>query len=498
MPRVVIRADASAQLGGGHVMRGLALAQALKADGATAEFAMRALPGDLRDTVAGAGFKVHVVSPSADALAGVSESADFTSAATAAGTPPDWWVVDHYSLGARWERAARSAGSQVLAVDDRADRAHDCELLLDQNQVAGLETRYDALLPATCARLLGPRYALLRPEFAAARAARPAHGGQIRRVLVSFGAADATGATLKALEALALLEDPALEVTAVAGRRTPQYDRLQTLCAAHPGWQLLDHSDRMAELMAGADLALGTTGVTTWERCCLGLPAVTLTSADNQEPIADAMADARLIVHLGAVPAVSAPQIADAVRGLRAAPALVRAMAEAGRALVDGRGAQRVARRLLGGEIRLRRAQADDCLPVFEWRNDERTRRYALDPAPLAWDTHRAWFDRMLANAAHVLLIGEDDTGPLGVLRYDLAGGEARVSVYLVPGRQGEGRGSSLIAAGSRWLAAHYAAVQRVAAEILPDNQASVLAFSEAGFQLRHAVYISTLTPDAS
>ena len=288
----------------------------------------------------------------------------------------------------------------------------------------------------------------------------------------------------------------ALAVTVVVGRDTPQYDRLAALCAAHPGWQLLDRTDGMAGLMAAADLALGTTGVTTWERCCLGLPAVTVTSADNQEPIAAAMADARLLVHLGAVEAVSAAQIADAVRGLRAAPALTRAMADAGRALVDGRGAQRVARRLLGGAIHLRRAQPDDCLPVFEWRNDERTRRYALDPAPLAWEAHRTWFDRMLANAAHVLLIGEDDSGPLGVLRYDLAGGEARVSVYLVPGRQGEGRGSSLIAAGSRWLAAHYAAVQRVTAEILPENRASVLAFSEAGFQLRHTVYVTTLTPD--
>jgi len=498
MPRVVIRADASTQLGGGHVMRGLALAQALAADGATAEFAMRALPGDLRDTVAAAGFKVHVVNPTADALAGVSESADFTSAAAAAGTPPDWWVVDHYSLGARWERAARSAGSQVLAIDDCANRAHDCDLLLDQNQVADLETRYDALLPATCARLLGPRYALLRPAFAAARATRARHDGAIRRVLVSFGAADTAGGTLKALEALALLDDPALAVTAIAARTTPQHDRLKALCAARAGWQLLEPTDRMAELMATADLAIGTTGVTTWERCCIGLPAITLTSAENQEPIAAAMADARLLVHLGPVPAVSVAQIADAVRGLRAMPALTRAMADAGRALVDGRGAQRVARRLLGGVIRLRRAQADDCLPVFEWRNDERTRRYSLDPAPLAWNSHRAWFDRMLANAAHVLLIGEDDDGPLGVLRYDLAGGDARVSVYLVPGRQGEGRGSSLIAAGSRWLAAHYASVQRVTAEILPENQASVLAFSEAGFKLRHAVYISTLTPDAS
>jgi len=341
---VYIRADASAHIGTGHIFRCLALAGELRRRGAAVTFLCRELAGGLIGWLRGGGWPVGALAPG-----GWRTDAEGTLRRIAAdGRTADWLVVDHYGLDERYEQAVRAGVRRVLAIDDLADRPHRCDLLLDQNLHREAPARYEGLVRAGTRLLLGPRYALLRPEFAAARD-RVRRGGTVRRALVSFGGADPCGATRLALEALAPLVREGLALDVVAGRLNPDADALEARCRELPGVRFRRHADRMAELMLAADVAVGAGGITTWERCCLGLPSLVLPIAGNQRALTAEAARAGAVLDLGPAEEAAAGRLREAVRRWMADPEAVRAMSERAMALTDGRGAEIVAKEMESG-----------------------------------------------------------------------------------------------------------------------------------------------------
>tara|TARA_R110002072_G_scaffold79391_2_gene183199 strand:- start:622 stop:1719 length:1098 start_codon:yes stop_codon:yes gene_type:complete len=302
--RVLFRADASVTIGTGHVMRCLTLADALRARGAECCFVTRDLPGHLGAVIAERGFAVSLLPvpfgpapegpPVHAAWAGVSWERDLTD--TLAVIPPaDWLVVDHYAFDARWQQGLGDRVGRVMVIDDLADRPHAAALLLDQN--LGREAAdYDGLLPESCQRLTGPRFALLRPEFAAQRerSLTRRQTPQLAHLMVTMGGTDAIDATSQVLRALKDADLPeALRISVVMGSRAPALERVRALAADMP-WPtevLVDVRD-MTALMTDADLAIGAGGSTNWERCCLGLPGIVVETAKNQARSVAAMVDA--------------------------------------------------------------------------------------------------------------------------------------------------------------------------------------------------------------
>ncbi|WP_308916537.1 UDP-2,4-diacetamido-2,4,6-trideoxy-beta-L-altropyranose hydrolase [Jannaschia sp. LMIT008] len=329
MTRVLIRADAAIDIGAGHVARCLALAGALRDRGARVSFACADRPGHMMDAVRAGGFACN-------ALPVMPEDADAAATARLA-RDADRVIVDHYDLGAAWE-AAMSV--PVMTIDD-VGRDHRCDILLDQN-LGAAAADYADRVPADALLLIGPDHALLRPDFERARdAALTARRDRAaRRLLVTMGGTDPGDTTGWALDALAGHPPAAaLDLTVVLGPAAPHLDAVRIRVEAWPGpARLLVGTDRMAALMAEADLAVGAAGSTSWERCCLGLPAATLAWADNQRGIA------RALDRAGAARAVA--QDDAALRG--AVDTLLdddarAAMTAAAAALCDGQGAGRVA-----------------------------------------------------------------------------------------------------------------------------------------------------------
>ena len=487
---MALRVDASDAIGTGHLMRCLTLAEALAGEGHSCRFILRDLPGALPGLVEARGHAVSLLpaptpgEPTDADLAhgawlGVTRARDAAETAAVLGEPVDWLVVDHYALAADWHRGLRPHARRLLAIDDLADRALDCDLLLDQNLQAAPD-RYAGLLPAACEALIGPKYALLRPEFAALRAAPPPRDPG--RVLVSFGGIDAPGATLMALEALALAGMDARPVDVVAGPRNPHLPAIRAWCAARAQATWHESAD-MAALMVRAGLAIGAAGATAWERCCLGLPTLLVTIAANQRPGAQALAEAGAALWAGDVDR-TAHDLAAMLLTLERAPGLRDSLGTKAAALVDGLGVARVVRAMTTPAIALRPARAEDCDTVWQWRNDERTRRFIPDPAPILLESHRVWFAGVLSGERAVdLLIGEAAGQPVGVLRFDHAGPLATISIYLVPGRENRGEGRALLRAGHDWLAAHRPATEVIEALVLEGNAASHRAFQAAGYR---------------
>lgn len=438
-----IRVDSGTRLGSGHLMRCLTLAAEVVRTGARAVFLCADHPGHLSDLVERDG---HPLVRLPGAALPWREDAERTRAVLD-GLGARWLIVDHYELGAAWERAARAPDCKLLAIDDLADRAHDCDVLLDQNYF-GAETgaRYAGLVPERCRTMLGPRYALLQRSYANVRSAVVSRPAQVRRVLVFFGGTDATNETCKALEALARPGLEHLAVDVVAGANHPASANIAALASKRPATLIYRNLPTLAGLMLRADLAVGAGGITTWERLCLGLPSVVVTVAPNQESPAAALAATGAIVHAGRAESLSAEDLAAiilrAIEEPRTLPALV-----------DGWGAARVCAALLPPKapaLRLRRATAGDAGVLFEWRNEDCARAMSFDAGPVPWESHVRWLEEKLADTRAKLFIGEIDGLPIGQVRLDSQGEERVLSYGVDADFRGAGLGKALVEAAVR------------------------------------------------
>ncbi|MDO9227506.1 MAG: UDP-2,4-diacetamido-2,4,6-trideoxy-beta-L-altropyranose hydrolase [Pseudomonadota bacterium] len=334
--KIAFRADASVQIGAGHVMRCLALAGELRRQGAEVCFLCRDLPGYLHESIVAQGCGLRPLAESGE----WSSRTDATASLTVLSEKIDWLVVDHYGLDTDWETALRARASRLMVIDDLG-RAHDSDLLLDQNILGG-EMTYQYRVPPACRCLFGPRYALLRPEFAQQRARLRRRDGHIREVLISFGGSDPSGETTTAMEVLEAMPDADIAAVVVLGPANPRRQELLARFGQQPRLRLIEQTTAMAALMAAADVAIGAGGSTTWERCCLGLPAIVVPVAANQLATTAALARRR-VIEMVAGPAARRMDIIAVLTRLLAEPGRCRDLSAAGMKLVDGLGIRRVA-----------------------------------------------------------------------------------------------------------------------------------------------------------
>ncbi len=470
--RVLLRADASAAIGTGHVVRCLALAAGLREllPDATVILASAGLPASLARRAREAGVAL-------EALERPDDAAEVSAIAERAGA--DWLVVDGYAFDASYLDGVR-AGRRLLVIDDAAALPrYAADLVLNQNAYA---ERAAYAGRATGARLLlGPRYALLGPAFAAYRDWRRRVPPVGSRVLVTLGGADPDNVTSRVMDALRHLGDDGLRVDVAIGGANPHAAAVERRAGADKRMTVHRDTADMPRLMAGVDLAIASAGTTAWELCFMALPALYAVLAENQVPVAAALRERGVGESLDAGMLADPAAAADRIGALLHDPERRGAMAAAGRTLVDGRGAERVARAMLAADLRLRSATAADAAFLFDLANELSVRAASFNPASIAWEEHVAWLKARLADPDSLLLIVEDRDRPVGQVRFDLRGDAAVASVALAPAARGKGYASAAIeAAGNR--AFDRWPVTWLEAEVKAGNEASLAAFREAGY----------------
>lgn len=337
-------------------MRCLTLAEELRARGADCHFICRLHPGHLVMLIRSSGFTVNELpmgtvdfQPALDDGKALTAHAQWLGCdwwtdarqtqEVLAAMKPDWLVVDHYALDARWETSIDSCVKHLMVIDDLADRSHACNFLLDQNFYVDMTTRYLGRVPPACEMLLGPNHVLLRPEFTQIRQNIRKRSGQIRRILVFFGGSDPTNQTRNVLTALLILDLPDVDVDVVIGSSNPNRLELEKICGSMPKVELHCQVANMAELIERADLGIGAGGVAMWERCYLGLPTITVVFADNQLRTTEDVAKIGVIKYLGRSTAFTANDYAKAIKEMIDSPDEMRLMSEVSLGLVhDGTG----------------------------------------------------------------------------------------------------------------------------------------------------------------
>ncbi len=303
---IAIRADGSQDIGIGHIMRCLTLADGLTVDGAVCHFVVRHIPQTLRQLIVQKGHLLHEL-PAGEIFC---PRDDDTAHAAWLGTSwetdashtrelldqikPSWLILDHYALDARWETQVLPSSCRLMVIDDLVDRSHIAHLLLDQN-VGRTESSYKQLVPEDCEILLGPQYVLLRPEFARLRAQSLSRrqSPHLEHILITMGGADKdniTGWLLDCIEDLDFKQR--LTVTVVLGASASHAETIHKQAAkANYRIKVAQNVTNMAELMVEADLCLGAAGSTAWERACLGLPSIIFSLADNQRGAAETLSN---------------------------------------------------------------------------------------------------------------------------------------------------------------------------------------------------------------
>jgi len=434
---VAIRADASFKIGSGHVMRCLTLADALSELGSKVVFICKDHDSSLINKITNFGYEVKVLAVSsskevnsqlvhAEWLGGTQEDDAEKTIAAIKSIDVDWMIVDHYAIDESWHKKIRSYANRIFVIDDLGDRNHDCDILMDQNLGATLE-KYKGKVPKDCELLLGPRYALLRPEFAQWRdksLKRRRNTVEPKNILVSLGGVDQQNITTDVINELSKLPDYAdAEVNVVLGSQSPHINAVESAAKKNPlNINLHVDSTRIAELMNQADLAVGASGSSSWERCALGLPTIGYVISDNQKPIAEELAKNGALIMVK-----SAKDLPDAIDEIKKS---LNSFSLAAAGLVDAMGASRVIDCLLFKRFSilingfnltandLTTLPRDKIIEVLEARNHPDVRSKMLNKNIISLEEHLAFVENLLADSTSRQYMIRQDEDFVGVVNF--------------------------------------------------------------------------------
>jgi UDP-2,4-diacetamido-2,4,6-trideoxy-beta-L-altropyranose hydrolase len=471
-PVLMVRADMSAGIGSGHMMRCMALAQAWQSDGGRAVFLSHDTPKPMVEELREQKFPVqsqpHTPGSHDDAL---------TTADQAAAHGACWTVVDSYACDVDYLQRVEESGTRLLIFDDEG-RVNHAPASLVLRPWLMTSTPEDNCLD-------GPRYALLREEFGACAQAVREIPAQVRKFLLTLGGGDPDNWTGKLLEVLAAPNSPLRadgELVVVIGACNPHAESLAAQLTRLPCPARIERATReMARLLAWADIGVSASGSVCWEMCAVGLPALVLPLNDNQLPIARGLAAAGAAMNLGLAGDFDAGSLIEPLRSLAGNQKARQSMSAAGRRLVDGRGAMRVVTELKSKLFHLRSARSGDEKLIWEWANDPAVRQASFRSEPIPWADHRRWFAAKIASPTTRMFLAELENEPVAQVRFELADDEAIISVSVSAKLRGRRYASAILRRASREIF-RSAPVERVVAFIKSSNTASQRAFERAGF----------------
>jgi len=520
----LIRADASREIGFGHIMRCLALARALQKMDIQCVFIVRNILDSLKHLITSQGH-TFILLPKDNtttqisekgkhaAWLGASEREDAETVVSALSQTvqrlgqPSLIICDHYGIGQIWETLiADSFSAPILVIDDLSNRFHQCQILLDAT-FGKTSKDYKALVPSDCQLLVGSEYALLRPEFFKLRKATLSRRDNnfsdnkpVELIVISMGGTDNDNASLQILKALEALPPPQVfNIEILIGKDCAHLSTLNKY-AAQSSLNVVVHAgvDCVADFYGRADLCIGAAGSSTWERCSLGLPTINITIAENQETISQNLSRRGFVANGGNIQSISPKKFAtNLLSPVITSNTKRKSLSEMSRKICDGQGISRVILALNSRSIKqakivsLRLANTDDIQLVYDWQNLPETRKYANNPTPPEWNQHLIWMQKKLIQSHNHFYIIQCDGVDAGVVRLDLDINEDQsdkhvISIFIAPIYFGYGVASAALS-----IISDIHCDKKVWAQIHADNKASISLFSRAGYTQKHTNWYS-------
>ena len=497
--RVAFRVDASEQIGIGHLIRCMVLADQLVTQGVSVQFVcvksdeqsythleLVDHPVIFLEKKCGSRNKVrdHISPETIWPLDQQEVDAVETIRALSQQPPCDWLVVDHYGLDMVWENSVRVLTQRIMVIDDLANRHHDCDLLLDQGYCFGYEDRYSTLLKKNCRVALGPGYALLAPEYRQLRRNPNPSRELVRNILVCFGGSDQKRLYRLVVEAFESIDMGSTRLTVVLGGSSQHLAFFERLTHHDKRVCIYKKQTTLASFMATADLFVGSIGMTTWERCCLGIPTIAISLADNQEQIAERLNSEGVIKWVGNKESINCGGLKEQFLSfLETADTGIDRDRQC--TLVDGRGVLRIVTALYARRaqnVEIRPAVISDEEELLHWVNDPEATRFSFRGRSVEYAEHKEWFRDQLASIESEIFIGQLEDGmPIGQIRFSRQSRAWIITYSIESSLRGLGYGKQLLEKGIEAFR-DKGHTGLLCAEVHEVNSASVSLFSNLNF----------------
>ena len=337
---IFIRVDSSTKIGYGHLIRCLALADTLKKS-FKINFICTNLNGNLISQICKKKFEVFRFNTKSQRINVKKDAEKTISIIKKHRNKKSLLILDSYILSQEWENRVKPYVKRLIVIDDLMDRKHSCDLIIDQNLHTQMNSLYTKSVPKNCVKLLGPDYAILRNQFIAQRKYAKIRSLPIKNILVSFGGTDNENHTLRALTSLKKLNSD-VNVNVVTGTANIGKKIIKNFCKKNFNYNYFEQVENMAKLMQVADLCIGSSGTTTWERCCVGLPAIAIVASNDQKDIASAVSKNKCIINLGKIKKSDNVNYVRLMKNLKNSE--LQNMSRNCMKLVDGKGAARISK----------------------------------------------------------------------------------------------------------------------------------------------------------
>jgi len=488
---LVIRADSNTQIGTGHVMRCIALAQAWQDRGGKITFLSHCESNKIKQRIQNEGFDFIPIEKPHPNPSDLEETLKCLSAIrNPQSAIRNWLALDGYHFTPDYQKTIRVCGYRLLVIDDTAhlDYYH-ADILVNQN-INAPELNYSCNKDTI--KLLGCNYVMLRREFLQYKGWKRKMPEKARKILVTMGGSDPDNVTLRVIKALNSLNDPDLEVKIVAGPANQNINSLEKeLQLSAFDFELLSSVSNMPELMARADLVISAGGSTCWELAFLGLPTITLILAGNQQFLGENLNVKGVAVNLGWHQKVTTDKIVSTLQAMKMDKKARKEMSALGLKLVDGAGGARVVKSIIKKELTLRPAQEQDCELIWKWANDSSARSVSFSSKSISWNEHIEWFKSKLNNPRCFIYVAINRNEiPVGQVRVEEKVNEAVISVSVDKKFRGNGYGSIIIDLASQEFF-QVSDARVIHAYVKQDNEASTRVFAKAGFKNIGVITIS-------
>ena len=396
-------------------------------------------------------------------------------------------IVDNYDLGYKWEKTIKPYVNNLIAIDDLANRKHDCDMLLDQNWFEKPYQRYSSLIPQTCSLLLGPSFSLLNANFSRKKrlALKSLENQSPKNLFIFFGGSDPYGLTLTCL--MAIFDSKyfmKINIDVVVGSNNKDIVKIENFCKDKTNLRLHKQIDNIYDVMLGADLAIGAAGVNTWERISFGIYTIVISFSENHKEILKKIIDNNLICYLGHYNQVSKKHITKNLEDKLENISSIKNHMKTFFSLVDGKGAFRasewIAGNLLKNSWSARPATIDDSDILWMWVNDPDVRKNAINKKKIPKKEHDDWFKKILHNKFSIIYIILIDKIPIGQVRFEKKGKFLKIDYSLARHFRGRGIAKKMLNTAIKKLKNK----PNLYAEVLNDNIPSKKVFLSLGFQI--------------
>ena len=500
--KALFRVDASLEIGIGHVMRCLTLAQVLKENGVNVEFICRKHKGNLIDKIYANGFTVHELELLKEikvdnilthsSWLGVTQKQDADDCIDILKAEKfDWFIVDHYALDEQWQKRLKPYYEKLMVIDDLADRKHLCDILLDQT-FGRQQEDYLAWIPGGCELLLGSKYALLRSEFSKWRSYSIGRRSslELKKLLINMGGIDIDNITEKILDELKICNLPNdFHITVVMGDSAPYLENVRSKAITMPyKTEVKVDVDNMAEIMANSDIAIGAAGSTTWERCCLGLPTIQIVIAKNQLLLAETLAQYNVVKLV--------KEIKETTFLLEKSSEWMKNVGSSALEICDGMGSYKVFNKMTDYKIFLEEFGAvnlcnyvnlneKDKILALSMRNHPEINRWMYNQDSIPKATHCEFIKSLENKIDRRYFLVKKKENIIGSINFSEINlyNSVEFGIYTNPFLQHQDAGKLLESAASEYAFIELN-VKKIKLEVFSDNERAISFYNKCGFKL--------------